>query len=88
VEGATSFFSCVYVGSSAFTGVNVTSGSELWILCILMVGFGDIGGGVALDLMERDLFGGNAGGRLELFVASTKVDAVVVERLKKNRNID
>jgi len=78
----------VYVGSSAFTGVNVTSGSELWILCILMVGFGDIGGGVALDLMERDLFGGNAGGRLELFVASTKVDAVVVERLKKNRNID
>jgi hypothetical protein len=53
-----------------------------------MVGFGDIGGGVALDLMERDLFGGNAGGRLELFVASTKVDAVVVERLEKNRNID
>jgi len=78
----------VYVGSSGFSGVDVTSGSELWILCILMVGFGDIGGGVAFDLMERDLFGGNAGGRLELLVASTKVDAVVVERLKKNRNID
>lgn len=35
--------------------------------------------------MERDLFGGNAGGRLELFVASTdtKVGAGVIERLKR-----
>lgn len=48
-----------------------------------MVGFGDIGGGVVFDLVERDLFGGNAGGRLELFVASTKVGAVVTETLKR-----
>lgn len=47
------------------------------------MGFGDIGGGVAFDLMERDLFGGNAGGRLELFVASIELGVVVTERLKK-----
>jgi len=47
------------------------------------VGFGDIGGGVTFDLMERDLFGGNAGGRLELFVASIELGVVVIERLKK-----
>lgn len=47
------------------------------------MGFGDIGGGVTFDLMERDLFGGNAGGRLELFLASTTMDAAaVVERLE------
>lgn len=48
-----------------------------------MVGFGDIGGGVIFDLVERDLFGGNAGGRLELFVASTKVGATVTEILEE-----
>jgi len=52
-----------------------------------MVGFGDIGGGVMFDLMERDLFGGNAGGRLELFV-STKLGVVVIERLDKIRPHD
>lgn len=51
---------------------------------MLMVGFGDIGGGVMFDLMERDLFGGNAGGRLELFVVSTKLGVVVTERLEKD----
>lgn len=50
------------------------------------MGFGDIGGGVAFDLMERDLFGGNAGGRLELFVASIELGVVVTERLKKKKN--
>lgn len=78
-----SFFSCAWLGSSGFRGVDATSGSELWILCILTVGFGDIGGGVAFDLMERDLFGGNAGGRLELFVASTKVGVAVAEILQE-----
>lgn len=47
------------------------------------MGFGDIGGGVALDLMERDFFGGNAGGRLELCDASIVLGVVVTERLKK-----
>lgn len=83
VEGVISFFSCVYTGSSDFSGVDVTIGSELLIFCILIVGFGDIGGGVTFDLMERDLFGGNAGGRLELFFASTKVGAIVAEILKR-----
>ena len=46
---------------------------------MLMVGFGDTGGGVAFDLMERDLFGGNAGGRLELFVTSVTVGVMVIE---------
>lgn len=55
---------------------------------MLMVGFGDIGGGVMFDLMERDLFGGNAGGRLELFVVSTKLGVVVTERLEKIRPHD
>lgn len=85
VEGVTSFFSCAYVGSSDLRGVDVTRGSELWILCILIVGFGDIGGGVTFDLVERDLFGGNAGGRLELFVVSIELGVVVPEKLKKKR---
>lgn len=86
VEGVISFFSCAYAGSSVFKGVDVTIGSELWMLCILIVGFGDIGGGVMFDLMERDLFGGNAGGRLELFV-STELGVVVTERLEKNTTL-
>lgn len=84
MEGVTSFFSDANTGSSAFRGVDVTMGSELWIFCILIVGFGDIGGGVDCALMERDLFGGNAGGRLELFVVSTKVNGVGPERLEKS----
>lgn len=67
--------------SSAFTGVDVIIGSTVCILCMLMVGFGEIGGGVAFDLMERDLFGGNAGGRLELFVTSITDGVIVTEVL-------
>lgn len=52
-----------------------------------MVGFGDMGGGVAFDLMERDLFGGNAGGRLELFVTSVTVGVMVIEVLKKKQEM-
>ena len=48
-----------------------------------MVGFGEIGGGVAFDLMDRDLFGGNAGGRLELFVSSVTDGVIVMEVLKE-----
>lgn len=58
-------------------------GSIVCIFCMLMVGFGDIGGGVAFDLMERDLFGGNAGGRLELFVTSVIGGVIVTEVLKE-----
>lgn len=54
---------------------------------MLIVGFGDIGGGVIFDLMERHLFGGNAGGRLELFVVSTKLGVIVTERLKKDTTL-
>lgn len=54
---------------------------------MLMVGFGDMGGGVAFDLMERDLFGGNAGGRLELFVTSVTVGVMVIEVLKKKQEM-
>lgn len=50
---------------------------------MLMVGFGEIGGGVAFDLMDRDLFGGNAGGRLELFVSSVTDGVIVMEVLKE-----
>lgn len=69
--------------SSIFTGVDVTIGSIVCILCMLMVGFGEIGGGVAFDLMDRDLFGGNAGGRLELFVSSVTDGVIVMEVLKE-----
>lgn len=70
--------------SSTFTGVDVTIGSTVCILCMLMVGLGEIGGGVAFDLMERDLFGGNAGGRLELLVTSVIDGVIVMEVLKRS----
>ena len=51
---------------------------------MLLVGFGEIGGGVTFDLMERDLFGGNAGGRLELFATSVTDGVIVMKVLKRN----
>lgn len=83
VEGVSSFLSWIQPDSSIFTGVDVTIGSIVCILCMLMVGFGEIGGGVAFDLMDRDLFGGNAGGRLELFVSSVTDGVIVMEVLKE-----
>lgn len=83
VEGVSSFLSWMQPDSSIFTGVDVTIGSIVCILCMLMVGFGEIGGGVAFDLMDRDLFGGNAGGRLELFVSSVTDGVIVMEVLKE-----
>lgn len=85
VEAVTSLFSYTWLDSSAFRGVDATNGSALWILCILTVDFGDIGGGVAFDLIERHLFGGNAGGRLELIVDSTKFGAAVAEILQEEK---
>lgn len=54
----------------ALMGVEVIIGSGTLTLCKLDVGLGDTGGGVAFCLMERDLFGGSAGGRIESFVMS------------------
>ena len=62
--------------------------SGVFTLCILTVGLGEIRGGVEFDLMERDLFGGNAGGRLELLMTSFIDGVVVMEMLfRKKKNV-
>ena len=68
--------------SSVLIGVDVTTGSGVCMLCMLVVGFGDTGGGVEFDFIDRDLFGGNAGGSwLELFVISLMLGLILMDIL-------
>lgn len=55
------------------------------MLCILIVGFGETIEGVTFDLIDRDLFGGKAGGRLELFVISVMFGVIDIETLRKEK---
>lgn len=85
VEGVIDLDSGIDLESSIFSGVDVEIVSGLCILCMLTVGFGEIGGGVTFDFMERDLFGGNAGGRLELVTTSFIDGVVLIEMLYCSR---
>ena len=88
MEGVTGFDSEIDLESSILRGVEVDIVSGMWTLCMLTVGLGEIGGGVAFDLMERDLFGGKAGGRLELQTTSLIEGVVVTEMLyRKKRHV-
>lgn len=85
MEGVTGFDSVLHLESSILRGVEVEIVSGMWTLCMLTVGLGEIGGGVTLDLIERDLFGGNAGGRPELQTTSLIEGVVVTEMLSRNK---
>lgn len=69
--------------SSSFIGLDVVMGSGVLMLCMLIVGFGETGGGVEFDLIDRDLFGGKAGGNcIVLFEISLIVGLIEMEILK------
>lgn len=85
MEGVTDLDSAIHFESSILSGDDVEIVSGLCILCMLTVGFGEIGGGVTFDFMERDLFGGNAGGRLELLTTSFIDGVVLTETLLKKK---
>ena len=79
----TSFLSKNGSSCFAFIGVEWTIGSTACKVLKFIAGLGEIGGGVTLDLMERDLFGGNAGGRLESFVISFIAGVIDNDWIKK-----
>lgn len=88
VKGVTDLDSAIHLESSILSGLDVEIVSGLCILCMLTVGFGEIGGGVTFDFIERDLFGGNAGGRLELVTTSFIDGVVLIEMLFKRKKRD